>query len=160
MWSIGSWGGSEWPRCSAGSWPPTFNWRIIFYVSVVVSVVSTVLLWGIPESRAVQTAHRKFDAVGLVIFMISTLALMLDGTWQEVLSRLQTGADQDQDGEWVLAVDSTVARAHQHAAGAPRTVARDDPDHGGTGVAAVSLSGCEDVVSGAAVLTQSEEDFS
>ena len=77
----------------------------------------------------------------------------LDGTWQEVLSRLQTGADQDEDGEWVLAVDSTVARAHQHAAGAPHTVARDDPDHGGTGVAAVSLSGCADVVSGAAVLT-------
>ena len=77
----------------------------------------------------------------------------LDGTWQEVLSRLQTGADQDQDGEWVLAVDSTVTRAHQHAAGAPRTVARDDPDHGGTGVAAVSLSGCEDVGSGAAGLS-------
>ena len=77
----------------------------------------------------------------------------VDGTWQEVLSRLQTGADQDEDGEWVLAVDSTVARAHQHAAGAPRTVARDDPDHGGIGVAAVSLSGGEDVVSGAAVLT-------
>jgi transposase len=75
----------------------------------------------------------------------------LDGTWQEVLSLLQTGADGD--GDWVVAADSTVARAHQHAAGAPHTVARDDPDYPGVGPTAASGPDGEDVVTGAAVLT-------
>ena len=77
----------------------------------------------------------------------------VDGTWQEVLSRLQTGADQDEDGEWVLAVDSTVARAHQHAAGAPHAPALDDPDRDAALALAVPASDGEAVVVGAAVLT-------
>ena len=35
------------------------------------------LIWGTPESRADQAAHRRFDVVGLIIFMISILALMI-----------------------------------------------------------------------------------
>lgn len=33
---------------------------------------------------------------------------------------LQRGSDGD-DAEWVVSVDSTVIRAHHHAAGAPKT---------------------------------------
>jgi transposase len=41
-----------------------------------------------------------------------------DGTWEEILSRLQTGCDEQEGQDWAVAIDSTVVRAHQHAAGA------------------------------------------
>jgi len=41
-----------------------------------------------------------------------------DGTWAEVLTRLQARADARGLITWEVSVDSTVARAHQHAAGA------------------------------------------
>ncbi len=41
-----------------------------------------------------------------------------DGTWDRVLSRLQGEAHAAAELEWLVSVDSTVARAHQHAAGA------------------------------------------
>lgn len=50
-----------------------------------------------------------------------------DGTWEAILDQLRVGADQ---GEvWAVAVDSTVVRAHQHAAGARREPPADiDPE--------------------------------
>ena len=42
----------------------------------------------------------------------------LDGTWQEILGRLRAGCDQAEGKDWTLSADSTVVRAHQHAAGA------------------------------------------
>ena len=44
----------------------------------------------------------------------------LDGTWQEILGRLQAGCDEAEGKDWTLSADSTVIRAHQHAAGARR----------------------------------------
>ena len=41
-----------------------------------------------------------------------------DGTWAEVLTKLQARADAQGLITWDVSVDSTVARAHQHAAGA------------------------------------------
>jgi transposase len=41
-----------------------------------------------------------------------------DGTWKQILTRLQAQADADGLITWDVSVDSTVARAHQHAAGA------------------------------------------
>jgi transposase len=41
-----------------------------------------------------------------------------DGTWQQLLSRLPAQADAKGLITWEVSVDSTVARAHQHAAGA------------------------------------------
>jgi transposase len=41
-----------------------------------------------------------------------------DGTWQRILTRLQAQADAKGLITWDVSVDSTVARAHQHAAGA------------------------------------------
>src|SRR5258707_12879893 len=45
----------------------------------------------------------------------------LDGTWQRIAERLRLDADldtTDEDDDWTLGVDSSVVRAHQHAAGA------------------------------------------
>ena len=41
-----------------------------------------------------------------------------DGTWQRILTGLQAQADAKGLITWQVSVDSTVARAHQHAAGA------------------------------------------
>ena len=50
-----------------------------------------------------------------------------DGTWEQILDRLRTAADEQVAGEWWLAVDATVIRAHQHAAGARHAPPKDVP---------------------------------
>ncbi|WUL28170.1 IS5 family transposase [Streptomyces sp. NBC_00353] len=42
----------------------------------------------------------------------------LDGTFDRMLRAAQARADADGDIDWLVSVDSTVVRAHQHAAGA------------------------------------------
>lgn len=42
-----------------------------------------------------------------------------DGTWELVLAGLQRGSDREVQ-DWTVSVDSTVVRAHQDAAGAPK----------------------------------------
>ncbi|OIQ80070.1 quinolone resistance protein NorB [mine drainage metagenome] len=77
MWSIGSWGGSGVAALFGGFMASSVDWRAIFYVSIAISVVSIVLIWGTPESKARQETHVRFDVPGLVIFMVSVLALMI-----------------------------------------------------------------------------------
>lgn len=43
-----------------------------------------------------------------------------DGTWDRVLSALLTRADAAEVIDWQVAVDSTIARAHQHATNTTR----------------------------------------
>lgn len=50
-----------------------------------------------------------------------------DGTWEQILDGLRTGADGHAAGEWRVAVDATVIRAHQHAAGARHQPPQDVP---------------------------------
>ncbi|WP_308404855.1 IS5 family transposase [Streptomyces sp. 35G-GA-8] len=42
----------------------------------------------------------------------------IDGTWEMVFTALLARADVEGDLDWVVAVDSTIVRAHQNAAGA------------------------------------------
>ena len=56
----------------------------------------------------------------------------LDGTWAKILDGLRAGCDEAEGEEWTVGVDSTVVRAHQHAAGARHAPPRDLPP-GGTG---------------------------
>ncbi len=42
----------------------------------------------------------------------------IDGTWERVFTALMAQADADKELDWVVSVDSTIVRAHQHAAGA------------------------------------------
>ncbi len=41
-----------------------------------------------------------------------------DGTWDRVLTALLALAGTSGDLDWVVSIDSTIVRAHQHAAGA------------------------------------------
>lgn len=43
-----------------------------------------------------------------------------EGTWDKVLARLTAAADEAGLVEWSLSVDSTIARAHQHATNTKR----------------------------------------
>ncbi|WP_323451837.1 IS5 family transposase [Streptomyces yaizuensis] len=53
----------------------------------------------------------------------------IDGTWDRVFAALLARADAEGDLEWVVAVDSTIVRAHQHAAGArPKGAPAGEPD--------------------------------
>jgi hypothetical protein len=59
-----------------------------------------------------------------------------DGTWERLLERVQTERDAVGGIDWDVSVDSTTARAHQHAAGAPKSAPPEFPSqkgaHGGT----------------------------
>ncbi len=69
----------------------------------------------LPESygkwKTVYNRHRRWSA---------------DGTWVHVLSELQRGCDVAQES-WVVAIDSTVVRAHHHSAGARHQPPSDVP---------------------------------
>ncbi|WP_435845723.1 IS5 family transposase [Streptomyces exfoliatus] len=41
-----------------------------------------------------------------------------DGTWEHLLQQVQAAADAAGEIDWYVSVDSTIVRAHQHAAGA------------------------------------------
>ena len=41
-----------------------------------------------------------------------------DGTWERLLAHVQTKSDAVGEVVWEVSIDSSVARAHQHAAGA------------------------------------------
>ncbi|CUM35591.1 Mobile element protein [Streptomyces venezuelae] len=41
-----------------------------------------------------------------------------DGTWEHLLQQVQAEADAAGEIDWDISVDSTIVRAHQHAAGA------------------------------------------
>ncbi|MFJ9714162.1 IS5 family transposase [Streptomyces sp. NPDC101234] len=55
-----------------------------------------------------------------------------DGTWERLLQQVQAAADATGEIDWDVSVDSTVVRAHQHAAGAHRSAAG-TPLKGGRG---------------------------
>ena len=53
-----------------------------------------------------------------------------DGTWESVLARVQRQAEAVGEIDWEVSVDSSVARAHQHAAGARRRPSEADEKRG------------------------------
>ncbi|MEW2050814.1 IS5 family transposase [Streptomyces sp. NPDC005476] len=70
------------------------------------------------ELGSFQTAHKRL------------LRWAVDGTWERILAALLAAADGADDIGWTVSVDSTVCRAHQHAAGARKKGAplRAEPD--------------------------------
>ncbi|WP_435280146.1 IS5 family transposase [Streptomyces sp. 1222.5] len=71
------------------------------------------------ELGSFQTAHKRL------------IRWALDGTWEMLLAAVLAAADADDDIDWTVSVDSTVVRAHQHAAGALKKgrLAQASPDH-------------------------------
>ena len=75
FWSIGSWGGSGVCSLFGGAIATYMGWRWIFIFSIIFAVIALWLLKDTPESKAKQTGNSKFDISGLVIFIITMLAL-------------------------------------------------------------------------------------
>lgn len=83
FWSLGSWGGSGVCSFFGGEVASTIGWRWVFVASIASAVVSALLIKGTPESKALDTpagntssaSSRHFDYLGLVLFMVSMLAL-------------------------------------------------------------------------------------
>ena len=76
----------------------------------VLAEAHRVAVAGLPSDcgnwKTVYNRHRRWSA---------------DGTWADALLGLQRGRDGG-ESEWTVAADSTVIRAHQHAAGARQDV--------------------------------------
>jgi len=75
FWSIGSWGGSGVCSLFGGAVATYMGWRWIFIFSIIIAILALWLLKDTPESKAKQSGNSKFDISGLIIFIITMLAL-------------------------------------------------------------------------------------
>ncbi|WP_406739579.1 IS5 family transposase [Streptomyces sp. NBC_00853] len=70
------------------------------------------------ELGSFQTAHKRL------------IRWAVDGTWHRIFAAVLAQADAADEVEWAVSVDSTVCRAHQHAAGARKGSGKAEPaDH-------------------------------
>ncbi|WP_252503886.1 MFS transporter [Sporosarcina sp. Marseille-Q4943] len=74
-WSIGSWGGSGVCSLFGGAVATYLGWKWIFIFSIIFAVLALWLIKDTPESKAKQTGNSKFDVSGLIVFIITMLAL-------------------------------------------------------------------------------------
>lgn len=79
FWSIGSWGGSGLTALFGGFMATSpLGWRSIFWISVVLGVLSLYLIRGTPERKATRSADApvyRFDWGGVIAFVVALLAL-------------------------------------------------------------------------------------
>lgn len=80
------------------------------------------ILWRTRTGAPWRDVPGEYGAWGTVYGRHRTWSA--NGTWDRVLRGLQRGSDAD-DQEWIVSVDSTVVRAHQDAAGAPKAAPAD-----------------------------------
>lgn len=80
LWSIGSWGGSGFAALFGGLMAQNVGWRWIFFGAAALSVVGLLMLGGTPESKADVKGPYKFDAAGVVAFMVMMIALQVFAT--------------------------------------------------------------------------------
>ncbi|WP_066389298.1 MFS transporter [Neobacillus mesonae] len=77
FWSIGSWGGSGVCSFAGGAIATYMGWRWIFIFSIIFALLGMLLIKDTPESKAESKGAFKFDVTGLVILIITMLALNL-----------------------------------------------------------------------------------
>ncbi|TQR16557.1 MFS transporter [Psychrobacillus soli] len=74
-WSIGSWGGSGFCSLFGGAIATYMGWKWIFIFSIIFAILALWLIKDTPESKAKDTGNSKFDIKGLIVFIITMLAL-------------------------------------------------------------------------------------
>jgi MFS transporter, DHA2 family, multidrug resistance protein len=77
FWSIGSWGGSGVCSFAGGAIATYMGWRWIFIFSIIFALLGMLLIKDTPESKAESKGAFKFDVAGLIILIITLLALNL-----------------------------------------------------------------------------------
>ncbi|TJX12941.1 MFS transporter [Tissierella creatinini] len=76
FWSIGSWGGSGLCSLFGGIIASTIGWRWIFWMSIIVAIISFLLINNTPESKNPPSSkHQPFDFAGVITFMIGMVAI-------------------------------------------------------------------------------------
>jgi DHA2 family multidrug resistance protein-like MFS transporter len=75
FWSIGSWGGSGLSALFGGIIASSLGWRWIFWISILVAVVSFLLIRGTPESKVQSIKESRFDWSGFTAFIIAMVAI-------------------------------------------------------------------------------------
>lgn len=75
FWSIGSWGGSGVCSFLGGAIATYMGWKWIFIFSIIFAVLALWLIKDTPESKAADTGKSKFDSSGLLVFIITMVAL-------------------------------------------------------------------------------------
>lgn len=76
-WSIGSWGGSGVCSFAGGAIATYMGWRWIFIFSIIFALLGMLLMKDAPESKAESKGAFKFDVAGLIVLIITLLALNL-----------------------------------------------------------------------------------
>ncbi|WP_053362706.1 MFS transporter [Bacillus sp. FJAT-27251] len=74
-WSIGSWGGSGAASFAGGAIATSMGWRWIFIFCIIFSLLGMWLLRDTPESKGESSGAFKFDYTGLLVFIITMVAL-------------------------------------------------------------------------------------
>jgi DHA2 family multidrug resistance protein-like MFS transporter len=74
-WSIGSWGGSGASALFGGLVASSVGWRWIFWLSILVALVSFALIRGTPESKVQSGDSVRFDWYGFTAFTIGMVAV-------------------------------------------------------------------------------------
>ncbi|WP_010093611.1 MFS transporter [Ornithinibacillus scapharcae] len=74
-WSIGSWGGSGITSFAGGAIATYMGWKWIFIFSIIFALLAMWLIKDVPESKAKTTGKFRFDYGGLIIFIITMLAI-------------------------------------------------------------------------------------
>ncbi len=78
FWSIGSWGGSGLCSLFGGIVASTIGWRWIFWMSIVVAIISILLINNTPECKvSFKGKAPSFDFAGVLTFMIGMVAINL-----------------------------------------------------------------------------------
>lgn len=78
IYSMGSWGGAALSSIFGGFIASTIGWRWIFGFSIIISLVSFLLITGVPESKNPSSdKKRNFDLPGIITFMIGMLSINL-----------------------------------------------------------------------------------
>lgn len=75
FWSIGSWGGSGVCSLLGGAIATYMGWKWIFIFSIIFAILALWLIKDTPESKAKNTGNSKFDIGGLIVFIITMVAL-------------------------------------------------------------------------------------
>jgi len=73
-WSIGSWGGSGVCSFAGGAIATYLGWKWIFIFSIVFALLAMLLIKDVPESKG-EKSKTKFDVSGLIVFIITMVAL-------------------------------------------------------------------------------------
>lgn len=79
-------------------------------------VVLNGIVWKLPTGSAWRDVPERYGSWQALYARFRRWAL--DGTFTRMLEAVQAQKDAAGDVDWLVSVDSTITRAHQHAAGA------------------------------------------